>query len=54
MVVVVSNLEPATIRGVESKGMLLAASRKKELSLIIIDGQRRICPKKELILLPRN
>ena len=40
MVVVVSNLEPATIRGVESKGMLLAASRKKELSLIIVDGKK--------------
>ncbi len=40
MVVIVSNLEPATIRGVESKGMLLAASRKKELSLIIVDGKK--------------
>ncbi len=40
MIVVVSNLGPATIRGVESKGMLLAASRKKELSLIVIDGDK--------------
>ena len=40
MVVIISNLEPATIRGVESKGMLLAASRKKELSLIIVDGKK--------------
>ncbi len=40
MIVVVSNLEPAAIRGVESKGMLLAASRKKELSLIVIDGDK--------------
>lgn len=40
MIVVVSNLEPATIRGVESKGMLLAASSKKGLSLIIIDGDK--------------
>lgn len=40
MVVVVSELKPATIRGEESKGMLLAASRKKELSLIIVDGEK--------------
>lgn len=40
MIVVVSNLEPAAIRGVESKGMLLAASRRKELSLIVIDGDK--------------
>jgi len=40
MIVVVSNLEPATIRRVESKGMLLAASRKKELSLIVLDNEK--------------
>ncbi|MCH7612134.1 MAG: methionine--tRNA ligase [Candidatus Marinimicrobia bacterium] len=40
MIVVVSNLKPATIRGVESKGMLLAAASKKGLSLIIIDGDK--------------
>jgi methionyl-tRNA synthetase len=37
-VVVVANLKPATIRGVESNGMLLAASIGKELKLITIDG----------------
>jgi len=46
MVVIVSNLEPATIRGVESKGMLLAASRKKDLSLIIMDGEKVASGKK--------
>lgn len=40
MVVVVSNLESAAIRGVESKGMLLAASRKNELSLIVLDSHK--------------
>lgn len=39
-IVVVSNLQPATIHGVKSKGMLLAASRKKELSLIVVDSDK--------------
>ena len=34
-IVVVCNLEPATIRGVTSDGMLLAASSKSDLSLIM-------------------
>ena len=38
-VVVVVNLKPATIRGVESNGMLLAASVGKELKLITVDGE---------------
>ena len=33
-VVVVSNLEPATIRGVESQGMVLAASEGDKLTLV--------------------
>ncbi len=36
-VVVVNNLEPAVIRGVESKGMLLAASEGGALSIITLD-----------------
>ena len=32
------NLEPITIRGIESNGMLLAAKKGKDLSLIIIDS----------------
>jgi len=40
MIVVVSNLEPAIIRGVESKGMLLAASRKKDLSIVVVDKDK--------------
>ncbi len=36
MIVIVANLEPTTIRGIESNGMLLAAKKGKELSLIII------------------
>ncbi|MDP3921428.1 MAG: hypothetical protein Q8R76_11555 [Candidatus Omnitrophota bacterium] len=34
-VVVVNNLEPAVIRGVESQGMLLAASAGDNLSLVV-------------------
>ncbi|MDF1545331.1 MAG: methionine--tRNA ligase [bacterium] len=35
-VVVVANLKPATIRGVESRGMLLAAKKGKKLTLVTI------------------
>ena len=38
-IVVVANLEPATIRGVESNGMLLAATRGKKLTLVTVDGE---------------
>ena len=34
-IVVVDNLEPAVIRGVESQGMLLAASEGEDLTLIV-------------------
>jgi methionyl-tRNA synthetase len=37
-IVVVTNLQPAVIRGVESNGMLLAAKTKKDLRLITVDG----------------
>ena len=37
-VVVVANLKPAKIRGVESQGMLLAASGANQLRLITVDG----------------
>ena len=36
-VAVVTNLEPATIRGVESKGMLLAASDNNTLAILTLD-----------------
>ena len=38
-IVVVANLQPATIRGVESQGMLLAASDDHNLALIAPDGE---------------
>ncbi len=38
LVVVVSNLKPAILRGVESNGMLLAAKKGKNLKLVTIDG----------------
>ena len=37
-VIVVANLKPAVIRGVESNGMLLAASIGKELRLVTVEG----------------
>ena len=40
MVVVVANLKPATIFGLESYGMLLAAKKGKDLTLITIDGEK--------------
>ena len=40
MIVIVANLEPATIRGIKSNGMLLAAKKGKDLSLIIIDSDK--------------
>jgi methionyl-tRNA synthetase len=39
MIVIVADLEPATIRGIKSNGMLLAAKKGKELSLIVIDPE---------------
>ena len=37
-IVVVANLKPATIRKVDSNGMLLAASSGDQLRLITVDG----------------
>jgi methionyl-tRNA synthetase len=39
MIVVVANLQPAKIRGVESQGMLLAAKKGKKLQLVTVDGE---------------
>ena len=38
-VVFVKNLEPVELRGVLSEGMILAASNKKELSLITVENK---------------
>jgi methionyl-tRNA synthetase len=38
-VVIVANLKPAKIRGVESQGMLLAASKGEKLCLVTLDGE---------------
>jgi len=40
--VVVENLEPAVIRGVESRGMILAGASGQDLSLVTMD--REIAP----------
>lgn len=37
-IVIVANLKPARIRGVDSNGMLLAAKAGKELRLVTVDG----------------
>ncbi len=39
LIIMVTNLQPATIRGIESNGMLLAAKRKGELRLLTVDGE---------------
>jgi len=36
-IIVVKNLKPAKIRGIQSKGMLLAATKKKDLTLLTLD-----------------
>ena len=38
-IVVVANLKPATIRGVESNGMLLAASDGDQVKLLTVEGE---------------
>lgn len=38
-IVVVANLQPATLRGVESQGMLLAASSGEQLTLVRPDAE---------------
>ncbi|MEN6643588.1 MAG: methionine--tRNA ligase [Armatimonadia bacterium] len=38
-VIIIANLEPATIRGVESRGMLLAAGAEKALALLTVDSE---------------
>jgi methionyl-tRNA synthetase len=38
-IVIVANLKPAKIRGVESQGMLLCASAGDQLKLITVDGE---------------
>ena len=37
-IVLVANLKPAVIRGIESNGMLLAAKKGKKLTLVTLDG----------------
>ncbi|MCX5680068.1 MAG: methionine--tRNA ligase subunit beta [Candidatus Omnitrophica bacterium] len=42
LVVVVDNLDPASLRGVESNGMLLAASDDASLSIITLDKEVKL------------
>ncbi len=41
-VVIVDNLDPATLRGVESQGMLLAASDDEGMSIVTLDRPRKL------------
>ena len=38
-VIVVYNLKPAKLRGIESQGMLLAAKGESSLKLLTVDGE---------------
>ena len=38
-IILVANLKPAVIRGIESNGMLLAAKKGKKLHLVTLDGE---------------
>lgn len=37
-VILVANLKPVNLRGLESNGMILAATKGKKLSLVTVDG----------------
>lgn len=37
-IVVIANLKPAKIRGVESRGMLLAGKNGKEIAVVEVNG----------------
>jgi methionyl-tRNA synthetase len=41
-IVVLTNLQPATIRGITSEGMLLAAVKDDDVKLVTIDGDIEI------------
>ncbi len=41
-VVIVDNLDPAVLRGVESQGMLLAASDDTGMSIVTLDKERKL------------
>ena len=38
-IIVIANLKPAILRGIESNGMLLAAKKGKTLRLVTTDGE---------------
>ena len=40
MIIVVANLKPVTIFGIKSEGMLLAAKKGKNLTLLTIDSEK--------------
>ncbi len=41
-VVIVDNLDPAMLRGVESQGMILAASDDEGMSIVTLDRERKL------------
>lgn len=42
LVIIVDNLETAMLRGIESQGMLLASSDDTGLSIVTLDGERKL------------
>ena len=39
VIIIVDNLKPAKLMGVESQGMLLAAKKNNKLKIITVDGE---------------
>ncbi len=58
MIVLVANLKPALLRGVESKGMLLAAQEGKTVEVLFVDhaqpGDRVVLARAAADVLPRT
>lgn len=44
IIILVANLKPATIKGIKSNGMLLAAVDKDKLALVTLDDKGKIPP----------
>ena len=43
-IIVVANLQPATLRGMESQGMLLAATDTSTGSVIVLSPEKQVAP----------
>lgn len=43
-IIVVANLQPATLRGMESQGMLLAATDASNSNVIVLSPEKKVSP----------